>query len=128
MITEEEYDRIQILLGRKGRPRPKSHIFAFTGMMRCGECDSMITAEEKTKHQQNGNTHHYIYYRCNKKKHPECSQGSIEEKKLSKKILESINTVDIPVEFHQWAMKWFKKENEKEAGNINLIITSLQRA
>lgn len=27
IITEEEYDKIQVLLGRKGRPRPKTHIF-----------------------------------------------------------------------------------------------------
>ena len=128
MITEEEYDRIQVLLGRKGRPRPKSHIFAFTGMMRCGECGSAITAEEKYKYQQNGNTHHYIYYHCTKKRNPNCSQGSIEEKELRKQVSESINTVEVPTQFHKWAMKWFKEGNEKEAGNINLIITNLQKA
>jgi site-specific DNA recombinase len=37
IITLEEFDRVQILLGRKGKPRPKKHIFAFTGFIRCGE-------------------------------------------------------------------------------------------
>ena len=37
MITLEEYDRVQILLGRKGKPRPKRHTFAFTGFIRCEE-------------------------------------------------------------------------------------------
>ncbi|MBU1878080.1 MAG: hypothetical protein KJ734_03930, partial [Chloroflexi bacterium] len=48
VITEDEYDRIQFLLGRKGRPRPKSHIFDFTGMLKC-VCGCAITAEEKFK-------------------------------------------------------------------------------
>src|SRR5882724_3206169 len=48
MITEAEYDKVQALLGRKGNPRPKTHFdFAFTGLMRCGSCGSMVTAEEK---------------------------------------------------------------------------------
>jgi len=68
MITEEDFDIVQKLLGRKGRPRPQKHRFAFTGLMRCGNCGAMITAEEKIKHQKNGNTHHYVYYRCTKRK------------------------------------------------------------
>src|SRR6202008_3704499 len=38
MVTEEEYDRVQVLLGRKGKPRPIRHTFAFTGLIRCDEC------------------------------------------------------------------------------------------
>jgi len=36
MITQEEYDRVQVLLGRKGNPRPKKYNFAFRGIIRCG--------------------------------------------------------------------------------------------
>jgi len=77
MITEEEYDRIQVFLGKKGKRRPKEHYFAFTGLIRCAECGAMITAEEKTKKQKNGNTHKYIYYHCTKRKNPNCTQKSI---------------------------------------------------
>ena len=31
MITKAEFDQVQFLLGRKGRPRPKKHKFTFTG-------------------------------------------------------------------------------------------------
>src|SRR3989344_3874491 len=40
MITEAEFNHIQILLGRKGKPAPKRHLFAFTGLMRCGSCQN----------------------------------------------------------------------------------------
>ena len=63
MITEAEYDRVQMLLGRKGNPRPRTHgIFPFTGLIRCGECNGMVTAEEK--HQLIcGNCHFKFAYR-----------------------------------------------------------------
>lgn len=49
MITHEEYDKIQLLLGRDGRPRPQQHLFAFTGLIRCAECGCLCTAETKKK-------------------------------------------------------------------------------
>jgi len=47
-LTIEEFDRVQHLLGLKGRPRPKTHLFAFTGMIRCGECGLSVVAEERS--------------------------------------------------------------------------------
>ena len=128
ILTEEEYDKIQFLLGRKGRPRSKSHIFNFTGMMKCGECGASITAETKIKKQQNGNIHTYIYYHCTKRINPNCSQGCIEEKILKKQIIDEIDSLEIPPEFHTFAMKWFQKENEKEVSGRNAIIKANEKA
>ena len=126
MITEDQYDRIQDILGRKGKPRPKEHEFAFTGMIRCGECGCMITAEEKTKHQQNGNTHHYTYYHCSKRKGP-CSQKCIEIKDLEKQISEKLEEIKIPKEFYDWSLIWIKAENGKESIDRNTILESQQK-
>jgi len=128
MISEEEYDKIQILLGRKGKPRPKKHIFAFTGLIRCGECGAMITAEEKIKYQKNGNIHHYVYYHCTKKKDPNCSQGSIRKENLEAQIVKVLDSIIIPPEIHDFALKWFKNENQKEVSSRNTILKSRQKA
>jgi hypothetical protein len=48
MITLEEFDRVQILLGSPGRAKPKRHEFAFTGLIRCGACGGSVTAQENT--------------------------------------------------------------------------------
>jgi len=128
MITLKEYDKIQILLGRKGKPRSKTHDFAFTGMIRCGECGAMITAEGKIKIQKNGNIHKYIYYHCTKRKNPNCSQKSIEQKELEKQILNILSRIQIPSEFHQWAMKWIQIENKKESKTRNQIIINHQES
>ncbi len=124
MITIEEYDRVQMLLGRKGRPRPKRHEFAFIGLIKCKECAASVTAEEKNKLQKNGNKHHYIYYRCTKRKNPNCTQKTIEENKLCDQVVEKLDSLKIPDEFHQWALKWLEKDMEKDGAMQQEIISA----
>ncbi len=121
MITEEEFDMIQAILGNKGKPRPKKHVFAFTGIMRCGECGAMITCEEKIKRQKNGNVHRYIYYHCSKRINPKCTQKTIEEEILEGQIKFILDAIEIPLEFHDWALKWLKKQNHIEVADRNKI-------
>ena len=69
MITLDEYDRVQVLLGRDGKPRAKTHNFAYTGMISCGVCSSMYTATEKTKFiKRTKEFRNYIYYHCTRRK------------------------------------------------------------
>jgi len=49
MVTPEEYDRVQLILGRKGKPRKTKRAFAFTGAIHCEECGCLYTAEIKKK-------------------------------------------------------------------------------
>ena len=128
IITEEEYDKIQFLLGKKGRPRPKRHIFDFAGLMRCGECGGVVTAELKIKKQQNGNTHRYIYYHCTKRIHPECSQGCLEESELMKQVIAEIESLEIPTEFHEFAMKWFRQKNSEQAETVKAVVDAQHKA
>ena len=115
MITAEEYDNVQIILGKKGKPRPHTHTFAFAGLMRCGNCGAFITAEEHTKHQKNGNTHHYVYYHCTKRINPKCPEKYIKEKDLSKQVLDILESINIPPQFHEWALSWLKKDITENA-------------
>ena len=114
MITEAEFDRIQFLLGRKGRPRPKTHKFAFTGIMKCS-CGAGITAEEKFKRQKNGNTHHYIYYHCTRKVNPECIEKAVELKELTRQVNVILGRFTISDRFQKWALKYLHELRKKEA-------------
>ncbi|MBU1955646.1 MAG: recombinase family protein [Candidatus Margulisbacteria bacterium] len=127
-ITQAEYETAQQIISGRGKPRPKRHLFAYTGLIRCGECGASITAENKFKHQKNGNTHNYKYYRCTKKLDPNCSQKTIREEELEKQVVDVINTIRIPPEFHQWAIKCLKQEHAKEMEDRNQIIQSQQQA
>ncbi len=127
MITEDQFNLIQLILGNKGRPRPQNHVFAFTGLMRCGECNASITCEEQIKKQQNGNIHRYVYYHCTKKLNPKCTQQYIEEKVLEKQIAETLNSIQIPTEFHDWALKWLRNTNQQESLDRNTILVQQQK-
>ena len=126
MVTPEEFERMQLLLGRKGRPRPKRHTFSFTGMIRCGECGCSITAEEKhhlvcsgcrhkfsylhreacprcglkIEHMPHPTRRHYVYYHCTRKKeHRPCHQPAIERKDLEAQILRALSRIQISDRF-----------------------------
>lgn len=49
MVTREEFERAQEILGRKGRPRPKKHQTPYSGLIHCGECSGMIVIDPKRK-------------------------------------------------------------------------------
>src|SRR3990167_1781082 len=57
----------------------------------------MITAENKTKRQKNGNVHEYTYYRCTKKsKVMKCKEMSLRSEKLDEQLSSLIKKVSLP--------------------------------
>jgi len=154
MVTAEGYERVQMLLGSKGNPRLKKRSFAYTGLIRCGECGAMITAEEKNqiicstcKYKFSSNNRHecpkcktqiedmespvvlhYVYYHCTKRKDPNCSQKTIEAKVLESQIDRYLVGIHILEEFKEWAMKYLKNENDKEILSRENIIISQRKA
>ncbi|MBF0593875.1 MAG: recombinase family protein [Candidatus Omnitrophica bacterium] len=117
MLTKTEFDVVQKLLDTRSVTRAKSHLLAFTGLIRCGECGASITAEHKKKHQKNGNTHQYTYYRCTKRIKKDCSQMPIRSDRLEAQIQDIVSLIQIPASFHQWAIKTLKEERLKETAD-----------
>lgn len=117
MITLEEYDRVQIILGRAGKPRSKTHEFAYTGIMVCSICGGMITATEKTKLIKKTNElTTYVYYHCgHKKKNAQCKdQERMTLKEVEDQIDIKLERYTIHPQFNQWALDILARENDKE--------------
>ena len=117
MITKKEYDKLQIILGRKGKSRPQKHEFPFTGMIKCGECGAMITAEERVKIQKNGNVHNYIYYHCTKRINPSCSQKTIRDNELENQIIDELEKIDLSKDFIEWTIDGVTEIIKKESSD-----------
>ncbi|HEY5298417.1 MAG TPA: hypothetical protein VIK59_10875 [Verrucomicrobiae bacterium] len=155
MITEKEYDRVQTLLGRNGNPRPQSHPeFAFTGLIRCSECDRMVTAEEKHQimcsnckfkfayRKHNTCPHcetpiekmvnplflHYTYYHCSKSRRPVCQQKCVTGKEMENQINERLAWITISKKFKDWAVKHLHKLHEMEKSLQDDIIKTQRKA
>jgi hypothetical protein len=60
----------------------------------------MITAENKTKRQKNGNVHHYVYYRCTKKRKDfKCPEQSLRFEELDTQVSSLISSVSLPTDW-----------------------------
>ena len=117
MVTLEEFERVQILLGRKGKPRPKKHEFAFTGSMRCEECGCLYTAETKKKLiRGTGEIRLHTYYHCTgKKRHYKCSQTKwLKIEDLENQIEQELESLTILPEFRDWALVYLRENNNTE--------------
>ena len=127
MISRSEFMLAQRIISGKRPDFLNKHVFAFTGMIRCGECGASITAENKKKEQKNGNTHHYTYYRCTKRINPACTQKTIRDTELERQIIETLDKIEIPSDFHKWAIRSLKEEQGKEVNNNEEILKSQRR-
>lgn len=131
MITLEEYDRVQMILGRKGKPRHQKHTFAFTGTIHCEECGCLYTAEKKKKIiKSTGEIKEYTYYHCTRKKtNVDCSQRKvIREDAIEYQIDEELEKYTILPEFRDWALEILNSKNDTEIEDRSKIHENLSNA
>lgn len=135
MVSREEFWKVQELLGRNGRPRAQTKKeFAYTGLMRCGECGCMITAEEHVRYYEQRNvTRSYTYYHCTKKRAgPRCSQGSVTVEELESQIEAALQPVSVNDEFMEWASKYLEElkegDSKEERARALAVKNALQSA
>lgn len=125
MITKDEFDRVQELLGRPNRKHHQRHAFAFVGLIHCGECGAAITAEEKT----NRYGYHYTYYHCTKRKPgTNCGQRTIRLETLEEQIAKTLSQVQIDDEFRDWALKNLRAVHDQETRTRQSIDRSLDHS
>lgn len=92
MITLEEFQRLQELIGRPGTEKPQHHSFPYTGLIRCGACRLMVTAEHKV----NRYGSRYVYYHCTKRGHgPRCTEPSVERAALERQFADFLASVTL---------------------------------
>jgi DNA invertase Pin-like site-specific DNA recombinase len=113
MITLDEFERAQTLLRRDTCSHPKRHLFPYAGLLRCGNCQGSVTAEEH----YNRYGYHYVYYHCTHKtrKNPTCREKSAEEEDLNRQVLEFIDRIYLDREQLEEVLQIVNQETEKQA-------------
>ncbi|MAE10080.1 MAG: hypothetical protein CMF78_02665 [Candidatus Marinimicrobia bacterium] len=104
IVSRATFEMVQKVLKERGRPRKtrNGHDFPFVGLLQCGECGAMITAQwAKGK---------YRYYRCTKK-HGKCSQSYLNEDLLAKQLKKEISKVALG---EDWTNQMLAKVDEWE--------------
>lgn len=124
VVTVEEFEHVQRLLGRPGRPR-KTRTFAYTGLIRCGECGFMVTGEEKI----NRHGKRYTYYHCSKRRlDRHCGQLYLSLKEIDAQIEAFLDSISISDRFHRWAMSRLDRSARESEQDRSTQKESLLRA
>lgn len=116
MITIEEYDRVQSLLGRHGSPRLTARKeFSLRGFIHCGECGCSITAQSKQKRLKNGQVNVHTYYHCTGKRKG-CQQNKhyIKESDLFDQLQILLGEYELDSKLQDWALEALHEFSNEE--------------
>jgi site-specific DNA recombinase len=119
IISPKLFEAVQRVLKTRERPRKSKvgHDFPFVGLFRCGECESMITAQWAT----NRHGSKYRYYRCTKKK-GKCGQVYLREEALVAEVKERLQTISLCDEYTEYMLGkvnvWEHEENSSSQSSV----------
>lgn len=96
LITKEIFDKVQDRLEIPEKSKWRSKNFSFTRMIHCGECGTIVVAEEKYRNLLDGTKRRHVYYHCGRPKDDrECHQPYITEDDLVTQLIEMVDTVKL---------------------------------
>ncbi len=141
-VSEEVFNEIQIMLGRRSKYQLKHHEYAYSSLIPCGYCFSIVCPQEKwqiickacklkfssknrdrcpkcqayIENMKNPTRLHYIYYACGKKKKVEsrCEEGSLRNDRLEDQVKAKLERIEISPVFMDWAMRQIEKMDKGE--------------
>ena len=93
ILPRDLFERVQARLTSKAVVRKKTRVFAFRGLVRCGCCGCLITAEEKKGR--------YVYYRCTRSR-GNCVEKPIREEDLARLLCEPLKRLRVTPERVRW--------------------------
>ena len=131
VITLEEFDYAQKLLGKRGKPRLNAHEYAFTSLLKCGECGCSIAGKTNEKFvKSKGKLVAYVHYFCIRKseKRP-CTQTRYTRvEDLENEIKDELAKYEILPEFRDLAISILKRDNALEVRDRQTTYKSQQKA
>lgn len=125
VVTADEFERVQAILGARGRPRRKTRSFPYTGLIRCRNCRLSVTAEKKT----NRFGSQYTYYRCTKRSRDmRCAEPCVRSERLEEQILQFLAEITLPKGFLDWALQRIDRLRQEATADRERNRAALERA
>jgi DNA invertase Pin-like site-specific DNA recombinase len=154
MITVAEYDRIQVLLGREGRPRAIKRSLPYRGLILCGACGAGVTAEEKhqlicpkcrlkfayrnrDRCRRCGSAVStmrlpvilkYTYYHCTRRKDPTCREPVVRLENLEAQIDAALSRFSMSDRAFRWGMKFIAEHRTKRRTELATVRAAHDKA
>lgn len=155
MITKTEFDRVQRILHQDTSPRPhKEFALPFRGLIKCGECESSITAHFKeqirctrchykssVKNRQScskcslpvsemkgAKKRRYAYYHCTRTLNSRCRQRCVSASSVEKQVAKKLKAFGIPPEFRNWGLEFIERLRQLELNKKTEILAERRKA
>lgn len=117
IISSEEYEKVQSLLGGLHNTRPQKDGLGFItkGMMRCAKCGYAVVVERTIKKYKNGTSKEYVYCHCSGKcKEFKCDQSGkmLAEDKVIEQIRNELAKYTIDPDFYKLAVEALAEEEQ----------------
>jgi len=127
MLTKQEFDRAQAILHKPNHIQPKKHEFAFTGLIRCGTCGCLVTAERRVKsYPKTGNTRVYVYYHCTGSKG--CSKSGVRAEMIEEQIAAAIEGCSVDADFEPLLEQMSRRHELEQPGNELAVVEQTRLA
>ncbi len=124
MVTAEEFERAQKILGNRARTGPVRHENTFAGFIRCGNCGCAVVAEF---HWKKGKQ--YAYHRCCRSKpRVVCREKPIGEPVLRRQLSDYLRRLAIPEPILAFLRKRLDRLDFRAAGTSTLLKEQREKA
>ncbi len=120
VISLEDFDHAQKILGQRGKPRIGANSYAYTGLIKCGACGCSIVGKTNTKLlKRAGKVATYVHYYCTRKSDVRpCNQSiytSVE--KLEEQVDAELAKYTILPEFRDLALEILNRNHKTETSD-----------
>ena len=129
IVSKKLFDDVQTVFDRRKHKRttktntPKP----LCGLLRCGSCSMMITADTIPKHQKNGVSRYYTYYHCTKKrKDVKCPEPHIRAELLDEQLSYLLNEYALPNTWTTALNKMLDADEHKAEQTSGVFIAQAQ--
>ena len=130
IISKKLFDDVQKVFDKRRHKRitktndPKP----LCGLLHCGSCGMMVTGENQTKRQKNGNVHRYVYYHCTKKRKgvPRCPEPHVRQELLDEQLSEMLQEYSMPETWTEKLQELMESDQADEENRNQTQTSSLQ--
>lgn len=118
LIAKELFDSVQKILKGKTTPKYNKHLYLFTGLIQCDECDGKITWEKQKN---------IIYGHCNH--YRDCSQKKyVKEYEIKNQVLDKLENLQINnSRIIEWIRKALKESHKDEMEYHTISLNELNQ-
>src|SRR3989338_7844087 len=113
VVSKKIFDKVQEVMKQRGKPKNKGKAEKpFVGLLQCGECNRMITAEIQKGH---------TYYRCTKK-NIICNQPYIREEELDRQLSSLLQKFSLRPDWAEEMNKILEKDKKESAQSATAFV------